>query len=241
MQAASSVERAFDVPRRTRAAMVLLGFVPLLHASASVAPIVLVLFGRPGWWLALVPLALYLVPPLLVRLVTWRRPFATGLVDLSSPAFLQWWFTAQCQTVFARLPILEELLRLVPALYSAWLRLWGSKVGGLVYWAPGVSILDRALLDVGDRVAFGAGVRLNPHVIVPVPGRQRTALVLAPITIGSDALVGGYSTLLSGCVIAPGEVTPPFRSIHVYTLVEDGRRSRLPTMPVPEDLDAMAG
>ena len=131
MPAASSADRASD-PVRVRAAMILVGFVPLLHATLSVAPVALVLMGRPRWLLALSPLALYVLPALVVRLVTWVWPLPVGLIDLSSPMFLRWWFTAQCQVVFLRLPWLEELLRLVPALYSAWLRLWGSTIGALI-------------------------------------------------------------------------------------------------------------
>jgi hypothetical protein len=239
MQVASSAEHVFDIPGRVRGAMIVLGFLPLVHASVSITPVVLVLMGHPTWLLALTPLCLYVLPPLLVRVALWRRPWPMGVIDLSSPTFLRWWFTAQCQMVFARLPWFEELLRLVPALYSAWLRLWGSKVGALVYWSPGVVVLDRSFVNVGSRVAFGAGARLNPHVIAPVAGGR--SLVLAPVTIGDDALIGGYSTLLPGCVVAAREVTPPFRTVHAFTRVEGGRRSRLSTVPISDDFDAMAG
>ena len=239
MRDASSADRAPDIPARIRAAMIVIGFVPLLHAALTVAPVLLVMMGGPRRLLVLTPVALYLLPAVVVRLATWRTPLAAGLVDLASPMFLRWWFTAQCQIVFMRLPWLEELLRLVPALYSAWLRLWGSKIGALVYWSPGVAILDRSLVNLGDRVVFGAGVRLNSHVSAPIGGRR--SLLLGSVTIGSDALVGGYSTLLPGCVIAPGEVTDAFRTVHPFTQVEGGRRSRLTTVPIGTDLDALAG
>jgi hypothetical protein len=219
--------------------MIVIGFVPLLHAALTIAPVILVLMGRPARMLVLTPVVLYLLPAVTVRSMTLRTTLPVGVVDLGSPLFLRWWFTAQCQVVFTRLPWLEELLRLVPALYSAWLRLWGSKIGALVYWSPGVTVLDRSLVNLGDRVVFGAGVRLNPHVIAPIGGRR--SLILAPVTIGSDALVGGYSTLLPGCVIAPGEVTDAFRTVHPFTRVEGGRRSRLATIPIGNDLDALAG
>jgi hypothetical protein len=239
MPDASSADRLPDIPARIRAAMIVIGFVPLLHATLTIAPVILVLMGSPARLLLLTPVILYLLPAVIVRLVTLRTTLPVGLVDLGSPMFLRWWFTAQCQIVFTRLPWLEELLRLVPALYSAWLRLWGSKIGALVYWSPGVTVLDRSLVNLGDRVVFGAGVRLNPHVIAPIGGRR--SLILAPVTIGSDALVGGYSTLLPGCVIAPGEVTDAFRTVHPFTHVEGGRRSRLATIPIGNDLDALAG
>jgi hypothetical protein len=239
MPVESSADRASGLPGRVRAAMMLIGFIPRVHTALTVTPEVLVFMGRPRMLLALTPVALYLLPPVIVRLVTWRRPLQPGLIDLASPEFLRWWFTAQCQIVFARLPWLDELLRLVPTLYSAWLRLWGSSVGAFVYWSPGLVILDRSLVNVGSRVVFGAGVRLNPHAIAPIGGRR--SLILGPVTIGDDALIGGYSTLLPGCVVAPREVTAPFRTVHPFMQIEGGRRSRLSTLLMTDDLDALAG
>src|SRR4051794_37591076 len=121
MPAASSAERVVDVPGRVRAGMILAGCLPLLHVAGVVTLATLaVRRGDPGL-AALAAAVLYLVPPLLVRLATAGRPLPEGRVDLASAAFLRWWVTSQCQTVFARLPFLEEALRLVPALYSAWL------------------------------------------------------------------------------------------------------------------------
>lgn len=236
MRVGSSAERVLEVPGRVRLAMVVIGFVPCLHVASVLLPVPLVLSGGPRWLLLLAPIALFLLPPLLVRVVTWRRALPEGRIDFGAKPFLRWWFTAQCQIVFSRLPWLEEGLRLIPSLYSAWLRLWGARVGALVYWSPGVVILDRSLLKVGDRAVFGAGARVIPHVIAPVPAGGG-ALYLAPITVGSDALIGAYSSLLPGCVVAPGEVTPPFRSVHAFTRVEAGRRTRLDTLPLSEGLN----
>jgi hypothetical protein len=233
MPAASSAERVVDVPSRVRAGMIGLGFLPLLHVIAVLTPVVLAFTRGDLRFLGLAPAVLYLVPPLMVRVATLVAPLPRGRVELASAGFLRWWFTSQCQTVFARLPFLEELLRLVPAVYSAWLRLWGARIGALVYWSPGVAVLDRSLLEVGDRVAFGAGARLHGHVIVPFEGRG--TLVLGRIVIGSDALIGGYSTLLPGCVVAPGEVTPGLRALHAFTRLEGGKRSRLPVPGVVGD------
>ena len=108
---------------------------------------------------------------------------------------------------------------MVPAVYSAWLRLWGSKIGRLVFWSPGTQILDRSFLEVGDDVLFGAGVRLNPHVMVRNDSGQNE-LILAPIKIGARAVVGGYSLLAPGSEIMPDEAThaclllPPFSKWH---------------------------
>ena len=228
MPVASSVERVFAVPAGTRAAMVALGFLPALHVLATLGPGLAYLAGwadaRLVWF---TPAILYLLPPVGVRLVLLGRPLAAGRIEIGSGAFLRWWFTAQSQMVFARLPWLDDALRLIPGLYSLWLRVWGSRIGSLVYWSPGVVVIDRSLVIVGDRVAFGAGARVVPHVIAP-GADGRAALFLAPVTIGDDALVGAYSTLLLGSVVAPGEITLPFKSVHAYTRLAGGRRTRLP-------------
>jgi hypothetical protein len=104
--------RAFDVPATFRVSMVLLGFIPMLHLIATALPLGLALTGRvnnQAAWLS--PVILFLVPPLAVRLAARWKPLATGLVPPASAGFLQWWFTAQWQIIFARFPALEELMR----------------------------------------------------------------------------------------------------------------------------------
>lgn len=217
---------ALDLPASFRLRMVALGFIPVLHLAATLSPAALALTGRVSSAVAwLTPVVLFLIPPLVVRLATMWTPLATGLVQPASTAFLHWWFTAQWQIVFARFPALEEMMRMVPGLYSLWLRLWGAHVGALVYWSPGVVILDRSLVRIGSRVIIGAAARLNPHALAPV-GPRSMRLYLAPITIGDDVLIGASSQLLPGCEIASGEVTPPFRSIHAFSRFAGGRRTR---------------
>jgi hypothetical protein len=192
--------------------MIALGYLPLLHlllvfASAAAPPA----SGRTRAALALA--ALYLLPPLAARACGKPLPLPRGRVGLDDPGFLAWWLSAQWQVVFNRLPMLEEALRLVPGAYSAWLRLWGSRVGALVYWSPGVVVLDRGLVEVGDRVVFGAGVRINPHALLSRDGHA--CLVVAPVRIGAGALVGGHALLTPGVEIAAGAASPPFRLVKV--------------------------
>ncbi|HEV8254239.1 MAG TPA: acyl transferase [Vicinamibacteria bacterium] len=203
---------AVDLKAARRAALLVLGYLPLLHvllvaACAALLPVT-------GAMRALLALAsLYLMPPLAARLGARLVPLPRGRVDLDDPGFLAWWLSAQWQVVFNRLPALEEALRLVPGAYSAWLRLWGSRVGALVYWSPGVVVLDRGLVEVGDRVVFGAGVRINSHALLTRNGRG--CLVVAPIRIGRGAMVGGHSLLTPGVEIAEGAASPPFRLVKV--------------------------
>lgn len=189
--------------------MVVLGFIPLAHVLAVVAAAAWI----PGGVAARAAAALavlYVLPPLAARAGALLMPLPRGEMGLDDPRFLAWWLSAQWQVVFSRVRLLEELLRLVPGAYSLWLRAWGARVGSLVYWSPGVEALDRGLLDIGDRVVFGAGVRMAGHVLLPGPdGRAR--ILIAPVTIGRGALVGAYSVLTPGVDVSDGSVSPPLR------------------------------
>jgi hypothetical protein len=177
-------------PRRL--AMILIAYVPFLHAAGCIA----IWFIPAAVAIRAVSFfaALYLLPPLAARL----GRFAPG----TYPMHLGWWWSQQWQMLFNRLPFLEELLRLVPSLYSAWLRLWGSHIGKLVYWGPAVSILDRGLLNAGDFVVFGASVRISGHLMTT------GELLIAPVTVGASSIVGAYAILAPGVIIGENESTP---------------------------------
>jgi acetyltransferase-like isoleucine patch superfamily enzyme len=167
------------------------------------------------WRLLAGLLLLYLIPPLAARILLWLAPIREGRIPIGRRDFFVWWALLNLQVIFCRFPALEEGLRLVPGLYGTWLRLWGARIGRLIYWAAGLRILDRSFLRIGDGVIFGAGVRLNPHVLVQNE-KKEMELILATVVLGDRALVGGYSLLTAGTEIAPGECTracllsPPF-------------------------------
>ena len=194
--------------------LVTINLIPLLHVLAVTA-LVLAPWAHWPWRVLAGVLALYLAPPLAAAVVRRWLPIRCGWISLGSRDYFAWWLLLNLQMVFCRFPVLEEVLRLVPKLYSAWLRLWGARIGRYVYWAAGVCILDRSFLDIGDAVVFGAGVRLNPHVVARNE-QGEIQLALAPIQIGDRALVGGYSLLTAGTRVAADEctrallVSPPF-------------------------------
>jgi acetyltransferase-like isoleucine patch superfamily enzyme len=223
MSHSSSAAVAIDWPVRRRLAMVVIGFVPFVLTILVTGSTVLAV-RRWGflWGLVCGILVLYLLPPFAYRGISLVFEPQSGRHAVSSPAFLRWWLAAQLQVIFNRLTALEEILRIVPGLYSAWLRLWGAKIGSLVYWSPGVAALDRPLLCVGSRVVFGAGVRLNPHVIVP--GKKTEAqLWLAPVTLGDDCLIGGYSLITSGCTVPSGVSVPAGKYLRPYCTWQDNQ------------------
>ena len=204
--------------------MLLLNLIPLLHLAAIVACGFL-----PCSWpvrIACAVAMLYLAPLVPARLLRESLRRAPSRIQPGSADFLKWWAAFQFQVVFLRFPALEEILRCIPGLYSLWLRLWGSRIGKITYWAPRTIILDRGFLDIGDRVVIGAGVRLNPHVI---EGHGDRSLSLAPVTIGDDAMIGGYSLLTAGTVIADNETTRAFLISPPFSTWKDGKRIRQPS------------
>jgi hypothetical protein len=217
---------AIDWPLHRRLMMVLIGYVPISLSGLVVACAVV---AARRWGLVKGAgcgvIVFYVFPPLAFRMVSlWFKPQA-GRHSVSSADFLRWWLSAQWQVIFNRLPMLEELLRIVPGLYSAWLRLWGAKIGSLVYWSPGVAVLDRSFVCIGSRVVFGAGVRLNPHVIVP--GKKREAqLWLAPVTLGDDALIGGYSLITAGCTVPAGVSLPAGKYVRPFSTWQDNESAQ---------------
>lgn len=149
----------------------------------------------------------YLFPPLCFRLHNWLCPLRPGREDLSNGRkYSPWWGSQQFQIIYTVIPQLEMLLRLIPGMYSAWLRLWGSTIGRGIVWTPAVEVIDRSLLDIGDHVFFGHKVALVSHAVRPRRGRQ--VLLVARIHVGPGAFIGATSGLGPGARVAAGEFLP---------------------------------
>ncbi len=210
---------------RGRLILILLGWIPFGHAVMILTPWFL---GRgPGTAFFASVLILYGLPPLMVRIPLLFNPFPTGSTRQGSPGFFLWWFAIQWQALFNRFPMLEEILRLVPSCYSLWLRLWGSRIGKWVYWGPGFMILDRSFLRVGDRVVFGADVRVVPHLLDKDPSGA-PVLILAPVQVENDSLVGASSLLAAGVRVGPSQSTPAFWPLPPFSQFVGNRRWRWP-------------
>lgn len=156
----------------------------------------------------LMPVAIYLIPPFLFRVYALKYPVKAGRWTLNEPKRCDWWVAHQLQMVYAAFPALEAFLRLIPGAYSAWLRLWGSKVGKRVYWTVRVEILDRHMLRIGDDVVFGHRVYCTSHIIHRKPNGN-FVLILRPTRIGKSTLIG------AGARIGPG-VRIPEKSVIPY-------------------------
>lgn len=213
-----------ELTAKQRLILLTLNFIPLFHFGAV---IFLALFPPLpwGWRLLAATAALYLTPPILARLILALQPIEEGTIRRGSKPFFFWWSLFQSQMIFSRLPFLEELLRLIPGAYSQWLRLWGARVGKLTFWSPGTQILDRPFLSVGDDVIFGAGVRVNPHVIASNESGGFD-LLLGTVRIGDRVKVGGYSLLTAGSEIAADEETRALLVLPPFSSLKNGKRLR---------------
>lgn len=190
----------------------LMALFPALVVAGALALIGLAVWcAQPLLLLAAIAFV-YLGPLLAYRLHDKLWPLRTGGSHLVGAKYSPWWGGHQIQLVFYAFPWLEAALRLVPGLYSAWLRAWGSTVGQQVYWTPAVEIGDRALMVIGDGVVFGHRVAAFCHVIKPRKGNM--LLVVRKVTVGSGAFVGAGVVLAPGAVVAPGAFVEA--GTHVY-------------------------
>ena len=145
---------------------------------------------------------LYGFPVLSYRLHSQIYPLNSGVSYLQGSHYSPWWGSHQFQLIYIAFPALETCLRLVPGLFSVWLRLWGAQIGKQIYWTPALEIADRGLLTIGDGVVFGHQVGLYSHVIKP--RRNNLMLYLKPITIGAGSFIGAGSYIGPGATVTAG-------------------------------------
>lgn len=205
-------------------------YIPFFHVLL-IAGVVFYPWAEIPWRIAVGVGVLYLLPPLLAQLVLIFFPIRRSHIPIPSRDYFAWWLLLNLQMIFCRLTFLEEFLRIIPGAYSMWLRLWGARIGGFTYWAAGLRILDRSFLDIGKGVAFGAGVRLNAHVVAE-DENGKLELLLAKIKIGDRAMVGGYSLLTSGTEIAPDENTRACIQSSPFSHWKGGKRINKPKIGV---------
>lgn len=187
---------------------------PAVHLGLAAAGVVRAVQTNNSWWLLASVLAIYLFPPVCFRLHQWVWPLVEGRHNLSEPTYSPWWASLQMQSVFNAAPWLEALLRVIPGAYSAWLRLWGSRVGRSVVWTPRIEIADRSLMKIGDHVVFGHRAAFYPHV-VDRRGNGSVTLYVRSIEIGDRAFIGAGSRLAHGVFIAADARLPALTDVSI--------------------------
>lgn len=179
-----------------------LSFFPGLTLAVAMLSLGYSLWAHSFWGLLLWIFSLYGLPVLAYRLHRRMYPLEPGISYLQGGDYSPWWGSHQFQLIYIAFPALETLLRLIPGLFSVWLRLWGAEVGKRVYWTPALEIADRGLLAIGDDVVFGQQVGLYSHIIKP--RRDNLMLYLKPITIEDGSFIGAGSYIGPGATITAG-------------------------------------
>jgi len=211
------------MPKKVPVFMLAANYFPLLYLLCGV--LLVFNFGSPGIGIIVTLVWLYLLPPLCCRLVLMLLGKPEGEVDDASPVFRRWWFVSQLQLLYSRIPLLEELLRIVPGLYGLWLCLWGGKVSPWVYWSPGVKVFDRYHLCIDKAVLIGGGCRIGAHAMRR--GEDGSFyLVVAPLTIERDCTIGFNAALGPGVKVYAGETVPAGKILKPYYSWRDGRAVR---------------
>jgi acetyltransferase-like isoleucine patch superfamily enzyme len=150
---------------------------------------------------------------MLLRIVFRWAPQKHGIACIDGRAFCPWLASHHIQAFYDALPYLESLLRVIPGFYSMWLRMWGSRIGYGVEWPVRMDVLDRNLMDIGNRVVFAREVELAAHVRQKLESGGSRVLV-RPIRIGSYAFIG------AGVRVGPGAAIPSNANVPAAAVVD---------------------
>ncbi|MBC7690607.1 MAG: hypothetical protein H7222_02470 [Methylotenera sp.] len=171
--------------------------------------------------------AVYLLPVASYRLIEPLFPIHTGASRLGRNRPLNGWAVAhRFQILFSVFESLERILRVVPGAYSAWLRLWGSRIGKRVYWTPHTLIGDRTHLNIGNDVFIGNASYLSPHIVKKT--RDGFLLLLKPIVIEDQVFVGTH------CVLGPGTLLKKGFELPAYHMTINGKFKKQEIVDVEE-------
>ena len=125
---------------------VIISFFPLLMLTGASACLIGGLWFREPVLLAASLVWLYVIPLLAFRIHQVLCPIKLGGSHLANKGYSGWYGAHQIQLIYLYLPGLERVLRMIPGVFSLWLRLWGSKIGKRIYWTPHFEISDRSLI-----------------------------------------------------------------------------------------------
>ncbi len=190
----------------------LFSYFPLIMTAASLTAL-----GIFAQWPSVLSAALllfivYVLPPIVLRIMLRWAPLQQGIACIDGRKFCPWLASHHIQAFYDALPYLESLLRVIPGFYSMWLRMWGSRVGYGVEWPVRIDVLDRNLMDIGNRVVFAREVELAAHVRQKMDGGGSRVLVRT-VRVGSHAFLG------AGVRVGPGASVPHNANVPALAVV----------------------
>ena len=178
----------------------------------------------PSLWSAMLVLfVIYFVPPMAQRVMLRWAPLKQGICQIDGRTFSAWLASHHIQAFYDALPYLESLLRVFPGFYSMWLRMWGSRVGYGVEWPVRMDVLDRSLMDIGNRVVFSREVELVAHVRKKTDG-GRSRVLVRTVRIGSYAFIGAGARVGAGASVPSNASVPEMAVVGVNEVFGDAVR-----------------
>ena len=210
MRVAKPIEALFTLFPPSQAILIAFDLFRFLHAPNFVSA------GR------LVFSAYFLAPLvwLVLRLLFGRSSEGAFRVGKRAAGGNLWLLYYQLQVLYTSFPAFERVLKLFPGLYSAWLRLWGSRVGKNVNWTAECQIVDRGHLDIGDRAFLGNRSYLSAHALKKT--KDRYFLYVKGIKVGDDAMVSYAAQVGPGSVIGSRAHVSAGAHLYPNTKVADG-------------------
>lgn len=175
------------------------------------------------WSAALFIFVIFFLPPMVQRVMFRWAPLKHGVACIDGRVFCPWLAAHHIQAFYDALPFLESLLRVFPGFYSLWLRMWGSRIGYGVEWPVRMDVLDRSLMDIGNRVVFSREVELAAHVRRKLEGAGSRVLV-RPVRIGSYAFIGAGAKIGPGANVPANANVPPAAVVGVNESFGDAVR-----------------
>lgn len=166
---------------------------------------------------------IYLLPPMVQRIMFRWAPLQLGVSQIDGRKFNAWLAAHHIQAFYDALPYLESLLRVIPGFYSMWLRIWGSRIGYGVVWPVRMDVLDRSLMDIGNRVTFDREVELAAHVRQKTDGGASRVLV-RPVHVGSYAFVGARTRIGPGASVPHNAAVPALSVVDVNEMFGETKR-----------------
>jgi acetyltransferase-like isoleucine patch superfamily enzyme len=192
----------------------LFSYFPLLMTAAAFGALGVFAQWPNGWSAMLVLFVIYLFPPMVLRILERWAPIKPGVACIDGRTFCPWLAAHHIQAFYDALPYLESLLRVIPGFYSMWLRMWGSRIGYGVDWPVRMDVLDRNLMDIGNRVVFAREVELSAHA------RKKLADGGGIRALVRQVRIGGYAFIGAGARIGPGASVPANASVPPMSVVD---------------------
>lgn len=201
----------------------LVGLIPTMQVMLMTGILIRGIMEKSPLLIALFLIVVYLLPPLMWRILSPLIPAKMGAsyLGVHTESVNGWFVSYQIQQIYNALPFLEAVLKLIPGFYSAWLRLWGARIGTKINWTSQSKVIDRPFIHIGDRCLVGNEAYLSAHAIKKKDDRY--LLYLKEISIGSDVVLSLQSIVGPGAIIGNRAFIMARAAVHPNTTISEGQ------------------